>query len=239
VTKVEVLGNNMETIEITTKTGIERACMDENRAKFHQTRNTPCMREPLFSLLGRFGDTNACRDILRGDFTPPDDTPPFTREFLDQLQQPHPLQYPPPTARISTNTFQEGWTKMKEYTSSGISGIHFGHLKACAHNVFISNFKSSLSHVPYHTGYSPLAWKFGIDVMIQKKERLNLVSKLRTITLTEADFNFNNKILGKETLKHAELNNLIAKEQYGSRKGKSAVKHAIHKRLTFDIMRQM
>jgi hypothetical protein len=220
VTKVEILGNNMETVEITTKTGIERACMDENRNKFHQTRNTPCMREPLCSLLGSLGDTNACRDILRGDFIPPDDNPPFTREFLAHMQQINPLQYPPPPASLSTKTFQEGWTKIREYTLSSISRLHFGHLKACAQNVFISNFKSSLSHVPYHTGYSPTAWNYGIDVMIQKKERLNLVSKLRNITLTEADFNFNNKLLGKETLKHAELNNLIAKEQYGRRKGK-------------------
>jgi hypothetical protein len=63
-------------------------------------------------------------------------------------------------------------------------------------------------------------FKGGYKLIIQKKERLNLVSKLRTITLTEADFNFNNKVLGKETLRHAEANNLIAKEQYGSRKGK-------------------
>jgi hypothetical protein len=75
--------------------------------------------------------------------------------------------------------------------------------------------------------------------MIKKKEQLNLVSKLRTITLTEADFNFNNKVLGKQTLHHAKINNLIAKEQYGSRKGKGAIEHALHKRLTFNIMRQM
>jgi hypothetical protein len=37
VTKVEVLDNNMEMVEITTKTGIERACMDEYKNKFQQT----------------------------------------------------------------------------------------------------------------------------------------------------------------------------------------------------------
>ena len=35
-----------------------------------------------------------------------------------------------------------------------------------------------------------------------------------------------------------ERNNLLAKEQYGSRKNKSAVDHALNKRLVLDIIRQ-
>jgi hypothetical protein len=239
ISKVDVETATGGTIEITTKAGIENACMQENRNKFLQTRNTPCMREPLRSALGHIGETEVCKEILRGTYNPPPHTPIYTRELLTQLNKPQAFISPPPSAQVTTSMFQEGWKKMNEYTSSGISGIHFGHMKSCAFNDFISNFESSISHIPFATGYSPDDWKKGIDVMIQKKERINLVTKLRTITLTEADFNFNNKILGKETLQHAELNNMIAKEQYGSRKGKSAIEHAIHKRLTFDIMRQM
>jgi hypothetical protein len=62
--------------------------------------------------------------------------------------------------------------KMNEYTSFGISGIHFGHMKSCAFNDFISNFESSISHIPFNTGYSPEDWTKGIDVMIQKKREL-------------------------------------------------------------------
>ena len=74
--------------------------------------------------------------------------------------------------------------------------------------------------------------------MIQKKAQVDLVSKLRTLVLTEADFNYNNKILGRRTLQHAEAQHMIAKEQYGSRAGKCAIDHVVHKRLTYDIMRQ-
>jgi hypothetical protein len=45
--------------------------------------------------------------------------------------------------------------------------------------------------------------------------------------------------LGKQTLNHAERNNFIAKEQYGSRKGKSIIEHSVHKQLTFDIICQL
>ena len=53
-----------------------------------------------------------------------------------------------------------------------------------------------------------------MSVMIKKKDQVERVDKLRTIALLEADFNFNNKLLGKTTLNLAENNNLIAKEQY-------------------------
>ena len=86
-------------------------------------------------------------------------------------------------------------------------------------------------------GIHPTAWRRGVNVMIHKKTNSDLVTNLRKIVLTEADFNFNNKYLGKTTLFQAEKYNAIAKEQYGSRKGKSAIDHALHKRLTYDIMR--
>jgi hypothetical protein len=235
ITTVNILTPQGDTIELTTKQDIEQACMDENKAKFLQTQHTPCMREPLRSLLERYGDTDFANTILSGQFNPPPNTPQYTVEFFCQLKR-APINNNYITNHISKDNFQDGWKKMKEYTSAGISGLHFGHMKTCAMNEFTSQFESSLSHLPYLTGYSPNEWNFGVNVMIQKKERVNLVTKLRTITLTEADFNFNNKYLGKQTLEHAEANNLIAKEQYGSRKGKSAIAHAIHKRLTFDIM---
>ena len=58
------------------------------------------------------------------------------------------------------------------------------------------------------------------------------------MVLTEAEWNFNNKVLGRMTLNHAEKHNLLPKEQYGSRKGKKSIDHVIHKRLTYDILQQ-
>ena len=127
---------------------------------------------------------------------------------------------------------------MKEKTSAGISGLHFGHLKTCASDPLLTDVETLIANIPYTTGYTPKPWKTGVSVMIHKKSHEYLVTKLRTITLLEADFNFNNKVLGKETIAHAEVNNLIAKEQYGSRKQKSAIDHAFHKAVTYDIIRQ-
>jgi hypothetical protein len=229
VTKVEVELDNGSLREVTTKLGIEQECMTENIRKFRQTQLTPCMREPLRSLLGPLGNTASAQSILNGDFLAPIGTPQYTREFLAQLQKPPQQFATPKIAAMTTKEFQTGWRKMKERTSAGISGLHFRHMKSCAHDQFLSNFEASLATIPLTSGYSPQSWQFGVDVMIQKKAKVDLITKLRTITLTEADFNFNNKFLGKETIHHAEIHKLLAKEQYGSRKGKSAIEHAVHK----------
>ena len=38
---------------------------------------------------------------------------------------------------------------------------------------------------------------------------------------------------------HAEAHNQLPEEQYGSRKQKTAIAHALNKRLSYDLMRQM
>jgi hypothetical protein len=237
VTRVEVLNDAGGLDEIITKEGIEKACMIENDNKFKQTGNTPLMQGQLAKELGFDALTASGTAILKGRYTVPPSTPVHTRELLQHLQQHHSLQSPP-QAHITPSMFQEGWKQMKEQTSAGISGIHFGRFKSCALDTFLTEFESSVSHIPFATGYSPTQWQVGVNVMIRKKAQVDLVTGLHMVVLTEADFNFNNKILGRMTLAHAELTGSLAKEQYGSRKGRKAIDQAIHKRLTYDILRQ-
>ena len=124
---------------------------------------------------------------------------------------------------------------MKEVTSSGSSVVHFGHMKACSLSLPLSNFEATVSHVPYCTGYSPEEWKESVNTMIEKKGKGNKVGDLRTINLMEAGFNFNNKTMTRDILYCAERNDLLPKEQCGSRHGHCASKQASNKRLLFDL----
>ena len=63
-------------------------------------------------------------------------------------------------------------------------------------------------------------------------------AKLRLITLMHAIFNHNNKAVGRKMMQLGEKYDSLAIEQYGSRKHKSAVDHALNKVLTLDISRQ-
>ena len=126
---------------------------------------------------------------------------------------------------------------MKEFTSSGLSGIHFGHHKACATNPFLSTFESTLCSIPYQTGYAPTRYKKSVNMMLLKKHNEKRADKLRTILLLEADFNHLNKKMGKDLMYHAEKHKQIAPEQFGSRKQHSSVNQALVKRLYYDSLR--
>ena len=238
ITRVEVLSSTGELTELTTKSQIESACIKENKLKYRQTENTPCMQGQLRRDLGPTGLTESATHIIAGTYIIPATAPPYAQEFFRQFKQQR-LTHPPPPNIMTTASFKNGWKKIKETTSAAsITGIHFGHLKSSSLDPALSDFEAAISNVPYSTGYNPVQWRKSICCMIKKKADVDLVTKLRTIVLTEADFNFNNKKLGKESLLHAELNDLLAKEQYGSRKGKRSIDHALNKRLIYDIFRQ-
>ena len=117
-----------------------------------------------------------------------------------------------PQASVLTEVFQEGWRGMKEKTSSGVSGVHFGHVKSCAQSENTSDFEATMSHTPCCTGHSPKDWRVVVNAMIAKKGKGNLIEDLRTINLMEACFNFNNKFMARSTMKCAEENKLLPAE---------------------------
>ena len=103
----------------------------------------------------------------------------------------------------------------------------------------IADFEATMANIPFATGYSPGRWKKGTDVELLKKPGNFKVTDLRTIILYDAEFNRNNAILGRRLMAHAELHQQFAPEQYGSRKGLSAIEHGLNKRLTYDLIRQL
>ena len=128
---------------------------------------------------------------------------------------------------------------MKKRTSAEMSGMYFGQTKACVQVDHLTELKASIANVAYATGVSPPVWKKDVNVMIHNKLHKDLVTKLRTIVLTEVDFNFNNKVLGRSTIYNAGKYHILSDEQYDSRSNKCDIDHALHKRLTYDILRQM
>jgi hypothetical protein len=76
------------------------------------------------------------------------------------------------------------------------------------------------------------------DVAILKKAGVYDVEKMRTILLMNAEFNMNNKKLGREFIVNAELHGEIAREQYGSRRHHQCILAALNKRLTMDNLQQ-
>jgi len=73
--------------------------------------------------------------------------------------------------------------------------------------------------------------------MLLEKQPENLnVERLRIILLFEGDFNNNNKWLGQAVMFHAKDHNLMAPEQYGSRKEKSPAIQCLNKQLLYNYV---
>jgi len=99
------------------------------------------------------GDTEHCKAILNGTYSIPNNVDSYTAEYIKALAKPSNIINAPKLV-ISIVTFIEGWKKMKERTSTGLSGIYFEHLKAYAMLEELADFKATICHIPYATRYS-------------------------------------------------------------------------------------
>jgi hypothetical protein len=223
---------------VTSKEGIEIACIHENDSRFSQSENTPPMTEPLLSELGLFADTEQAQQILDGTYECPLGTDKYAALLIQELRMPaNVIDNPVPITEITPESNRIGWNKQKETVSSDPYGLSFSHYKAAVQDDELNKFDSFLRNLPYKYGFSPSHWQNITDVEILKKAGVYDIDKMRTITLMDAAFNMNNKQLGRDLMNHAEKLNNIAREQYGSRKRHRSCVAAANKVLTMDLLR--
>jgi len=143
----------------------------------------------------------AFHQILAGTYNASAISDPYTIKLISHLGQ------PPGTQDIrlwSEVEYTQGWKKAKEATSSSPSGVHFGHYIAGIEDIVISKINRLMATIPQITGISPDQWRTTLNVMLEKLACNCWVEKLRIIMLFEADFNNNNKWLGRALMQQAE-----------------------------------
>jgi Reverse transcriptase (RNA-dependent DNA polymerase) len=224
--------------EVCGQVDIIDGCMAENIRRFTQANSTPSLQQDSIRLLGWTADTTYANSILQGTADTNMLTPEM-RKIIPHFSMPESIAN---VGEISTDISPEeyiySWSRTREYTTTGRSGIHFGHMKASCLDATLVETDRLFLEIALKSGYSLDRWKQGIDFFIPKKEDSIKVTKLRTIILFECDFNHLNKIVARRVMRQGEQAQTIALEQYGSRKRKSAILHATNKQLTFDIIRQ-
>jgi hypothetical protein len=217
------------------KRRIEKEIMRVNQKKLLQVSDTPLRQPPISELLGEQGDFDTWEQILSGNITLPADVDEgllVWYQYIINIPQHTPLDI-----TWTTEEYVHSWKKMKEDKMT-IPGIQVAHLKCLDATSPTADIISKLALIPLMVGYSPKTWQWGIDSMIPKKVADLRPEKLRLILLMDARFNHNNKLIGKKMMEYGEANNLLAPEQFGSRHHKSAIEHAVNKRLAMDIIRQ-
>jgi hypothetical protein len=170
-------------------------------------------------MLGEQGDFSKWELILQGTLKLPDNVDEELQmwfNYITNIPQHTQLDF-----TWTTQEYMESWTKMKEDKMTDSADVI-----------------SKLALIPLMVGYSPETWRIGIDSMIPKKVADLRPEKLRPILLMDAHFNHNNKLIGKKMMEYGEKHALLAPEQFGSRKNKSAMEHATNKRIVMDIIRQ-
>ena len=211
------------------KVDIEEAILKANKEKLLQARHTPLRTEPLRTIIGERMEYDKWEKLHKKEIELPSDMEEGTRLWFEAIQN---FDDNPKAIEWTTEEYFEGW-KMSE-AKSALSV----HLKSVDPKSKAADFISWMALIPLITGYAPKQWKRGIDSMIPKKKGEWRPEKLRLTLLMEARFNQNNKLIGKKMMEHGERHGYLAREQFGSRREKSAIEHALNKRLTIDISRQ-
>ena len=116
--------------EINKNKDMEYAYHGNNIRKLSQISNNPFIHGQIAHAIGFNGTSRIFLKILQGHSNDPPDTDDYTNAYLKHLRR-APNIIEPPKAIVPTKIFQEGWSKMKECTSAGIPGLHFGKIKEC------------------------------------------------------------------------------------------------------------
>ena len=238
--KVLIPNDAGELIEVNEKTKMEEELLKAYEVTLTQSNLTPCTISPLKEKMGACGNSQFASDLLVGNVCSLEGVDNSTLEVLKYLALKEGTNSCYRSMPLLVEECQTGWKKTKERISSAmVEGTHYGHWKAGYMDDDIAAIHTGFANVAYLSGYSPNRWQYGVNSLIPKEEGNYNIKRLRTILLYEADFNFNNKLLGRRMMQAAEDNGVIAREQYGSRKKMSALDCALNKCLMFDILRQL
>lgn len=224
--------------KIYAKKDMEIAIKNANEDKLQQSDNTPLRQEPICSIIDESHlNYERWERILTGELDIPPNAEPGTKLWLEKMRETSSSITTVPIA-IDTESYIDSWKRMKETTKSA-PGLHFGHFKAASDQTpTAAAVHAILAEIPIITGYSPMRWRSCTDAMLRKKANDIRPEKLRLITLMAADFNHNNKLIGKNIMWNGEKHRKFATEQFGSRKYCSAGLHALNKVLTLDCSKQ-
>jgi len=117
------------------------------------------------------------------------------------------------------------------------SKVHFSHYIAGTFNPNIAIINAKMADWPQHKGRTLRHCTKGLNVMLEKIPGNCNLEKLHIIVLFKVDFNYNNKCIGQAVMVSIEKAGLLAQEQYGSRKNKSANLQCLNKCLLYDLIR--
>ncbi len=180
------------------------------------------------------------RLIILGTYDIPSDMDPATKLILEEISK---LGVKIVNGEgneiiITPDNFKQFWRKVNKFTSSSMSGVHYGHYKAATQDETSLEVLALQLTVIAQSGIPPENWSVGLQLMLEKIAGVCLVKKLCAIQLYEADFNcYNEFIFGKQAMKTLTESGYIPEELF-SQKSSTAEDAKFDKTLMADLSRQ-
>jgi len=241
VSLVQTVREDGSIVEHTSEEAIHREIFNEiHNKRFYLAEEAPICQGELRGEFGYQAFSPTANAILAGTYEYPDSFDEATREICEECAMiRHLITANAFSSDISRQRWQQRWKKAREETSSSESGLHFSHYKAGAESDIISLLHSVMTSVALRKGIALERWSRGLSVMLEKMFGCSLITKLRSILLMEADFNFANKeIFGIRMLDTVRKYKLMPEEIF-SEKDRMPNDGGLAKVIFNDIVRQL
>jgi len=149
---------------------VEQAIQRECKVRFSLAHNAPIMNSLLGEKLRYLSDEALAKAIITGTYKIPTDLDHATAMILKEIGKlGMKIVNGDNNKRIITpEDFKRFWTKVNEFTSLSMSGVHYGHYKATIQDPQSTNVLALQLTVIARSGIPPESWSVGLQVMLEK-----------------------------------------------------------------------
>ncbi len=181
---------NGEAKEYIIQEDVKQAIQRECEVRFLLAHSAPIMKTLLGERLRYLSNEALARSIILGTYDIPSNMDPATKLILEEIgklgvkivnKEGHDII-------ITPEDFKCFWQKVNKFTSSSMSGVHYGHYKAAIQDEMSLEVLALQLTIIAQSGIPPENWSVGLQVMLEKIAGVCLVEKLRAIQLYKADF---------------------------------------------------
>ena len=222
--------------EITTPHELVEALQTENKEKYSCTNGTPLMEKHVHHQMGNFAEGRLAKDIQHGNVDPKKIFDEWTAEMLSETRLDSAIPRIP--IEIDSNELENAWRISKEKKAASPSGRYNATYKAMCKDKELLDILTVQINLPFKMGQPYRRWSTFLDIMAFKKVHCTKINTLRSIIISEGDWNVAGRIyVTRKLMKQAEEYDLLPEEHLGGRKNKKSIDGVITKRLFLDNSR--
>ncbi len=151
--------------------------------RFLLAHSAPIMNSLLGKKLQYLSDEALAKAIITGTYEIPIELDPATAMILKEIGKLgiKIVNGDSNEIIIMPEAFKLFWKKVNEFTSSSMSGVHYGHYKAAIQDPQSTNVLALQLTVIARSRKPPESWSVGLQVVLEKIAGVCLVEKLRAI----------------------------------------------------------